>query len=927
MAQGSDEPLSQFVGRFTSQVQGIPDLHPSLAIQAFLTGLKPSRFFWSLIERPPTTLPEMLQRAHQYVAVETLIAGKQDETKRSRGEQSRGHLAPPPKRREDRSGLLPARPPPIPLNSTRTEIFFQIQEKELLKTPSPMKSHPERRDKRRYCRFHREYGHDTEECRDLHYQIEDLIRRGHLRRYVREQPPLPDGRPSRDLSPRPQGPIEKQIDVIFGGPVSSGNSSSARKAYARSEAGKRPLHHEDLDATFRSEDKEHSSHDDALVISIRMANAYVKRVMIDTGSSADILYFDAFQQLGLTDLDLTPLTSTLTGFTGDSISPMGTTTIPVTFGGEPRSKTLLVSFMVVKLPSAYNAIIGRPTLNRLRAVVSTYHRVLTFLTRAGVGEVKSDTRESRQCYLTTIMLCKRPRTEPFGAMPPGPEENTRDTRSAERVLELSLDPNRPDKLVKVGSELAGNQQVQLIDFLRKNDDVFAWTPNDMSGVDPEIAQHYLNISPDARSVKQRPCKFTPDRQKAIEDEVTRLLDAQLIEEVKYPTWLSNVVLVKKANGNWRMCIDYTDLNRACPKDCYPLPRIDQLVDATSGHQLLSFMDTFSGYNQIQMAPRDKRNTAFITHNETYCYKVMPFGLKNVGATYQRLVNRMFKDQVGRNMEIYIDDMIVKSRHAETHLSNLEETFRTLRKYKMRLNPTKCTFGITSGKFLGFIVHQRRIDANPDKIKAIQEMQPPRSIKEVKRLTGRLAALSRFISRAGDKSSTFFRALKSAKGFKWTPECEEAFRQLKSHIENLPQLASLKDGEPLSLYLAATDLAVSSVLVTLDKAGEKLIYYTSHVLAGPELRYAPIERIALALILASRKLRPYFQTHPIKVITDQPLPQILSKFDVAGRMLKWSVELGEFDIEYEPRKTIKDQVLADFLSELAPPEVLENPNPG
>ncbi|RWV83703.1 hypothetical protein GW17_00054651, partial [Ensete ventricosum] len=154
MAQGSDEPLSQFVGRFTSQVHGIPDLHPSLAIQAFLTGLKPSRFFWSLIERPPTTLPEMLQRAHQYVAAETLIAGKRDETKRSRGEPCRAHLAPPPKKREDRSGLLPARPPPIPLNSTRTEIFFQIREKGLLKAPSPMKSHPERRDKRRYCRFH-----------------------------------------------------------------------------------------------------------------------------------------------------------------------------------------------------------------------------------------------------------------------------------------------------------------------------------------------------------------------------------------------------------------------------------------------------------------------------------------------------------------------------------------------------------------------------------------------------------------------------------------------------------------------------------------------------------------------------------------------------------------------------------------------------
>ncbi|KAJ8467704.1 hypothetical protein OPV22_030256 [Ensete ventricosum] len=223
--------------------------------------------------------------------------------------------------------------------------------------------------------------------------------------------------PPRDSSPRPQGPVEKQINVIFGGPASGGNSSSARKAYARSEVGKRPLHHEDLDITFRSGGEEHPSHDDALVISICMTNAYVKRVMIDTGSSADILYFDAFQRLGLTDRDLAALTSTLIGFIGDFISPLGVTTIPVTFGGEPKSKTLMVSFMVVKLPSAYNAIIGRPTLNRLRTVVSTYHRILKFPTRAGVGEIRSDPRESRQCYLTSTTLSKKPRTEPVCTMP------------------------------------------------------------------------------------------------------------------------------------------------------------------------------------------------------------------------------------------------------------------------------------------------------------------------------------------------------------------------------------------------------------------------------------------------------------------------------------------------------------------------------
>ncbi|RZR96240.1 hypothetical protein BHM03_00025211 [Ensete ventricosum] len=207
------------------------------------------------------------------------------------------------------------------------------------------------------------------------YNIKSKTSSGrHLHRYVRDQSSLLDSRPPRDSSPRPKGPVEKQIDVIFGGPASSGDSSSTRKAYARSEVGKRPVHDEDLDITFKSGGEKYPCHDNALVISICMANAYVKRVMIDTRSSTNILYFDAFQKLGLTDKDLVTLTSTLTGFTGDFISPVGATTIPVTFGGEPRSKTLMVPFLVVKLPSAYNTIIGRSTLNRLKAVISTYHR-------------------------------------------------------------------------------------------------------------------------------------------------------------------------------------------------------------------------------------------------------------------------------------------------------------------------------------------------------------------------------------------------------------------------------------------------------------------------------------------------------------------------------------------------------------------------
>ena len=245
-----------------------------------------------------------------------------------------------------------------------------------------------------------------------------------------------------------------------------------------------------------------------------------------------------------------------------------------------------------------------------------------------------------------------------------------------------------------------------------------------------------------------------------------------IREVHYPDWLANVVLIKKVNGKWRMCVDFTDLNKACPKDSFPQPRIDQLVDSTARHKLLTFMDAFSRYNQIKIAEKDQEKTAFIMSQGLYCYKVMPFGLKNARATYQRLVNKMFCKQIGKNMEVYVDDMLVKSKEELAHLDDLKETFATFKQYQMKLNPNKCVFGVALGKFLGFMVSQRGIKANPKKVQAIINMASPRTVKEVQKLTGRIAALNRFISRATDKCLPFFKTLKQA--FTWTDECEVAF---------------------------------------------------------------------------------------------------------------------------------------------------------
>ena len=303
----------------------------------------------------------------------------------------------------------------------------------------------------------------------------------------------------------------------------------------------------------------------------------------------------------------------------------------------------------------------------------------------------------------------------------------------------------------------------------------------MTSIDSNIIVHKLQVDPDYPPVRQKRRKFAPDRNKVINEEIQKLIDVGSVREVDYPDWLANVVVVKKKNGKWRVCIDFTDLNKACPKDSFPLPHIDMMVDATAGHELLSFMDAFSGYNQILMHPNDQEKTSFITERGTFCYKVMPFGLKNAGATYQRLVNRMFADMLGKTMEVYIDDMLVKSLAAENHLDHLKQAFQVLEKYNMKLNPTKCSFGVSSGKFLGYLVTKRGIEANPDQIRSIQNIQSPKTIKDIQRLNGRIAALSRFISKSSDRCHLFFSTLRKTKDFVWTEECEEALRQLKSYL--------------------------------------------------------------------------------------------------------------------------------------------------
>ena len=203
------------------------------------------------------------------------------------------------------------------------------------------------------------------------------------------------------------------------------------------------------------------------------------------------------------------------------------------------------------------------------------------------------------------------------------------------------------------------------------------------------------------------------------------------------------------------------------KTLFPMPWIDQLVDATVGHSRMSFLDAFQGYHQIPLAMGDQEKMAFVTPTRNYHYKVIPFRLKNVGSTYQRMMSKMFELQLGKNIEVYIDDMMVKSKVVSEHVGNLGNIFEIVRRHKLRLNASKCSFSMGLGKFLGYMVTHCGIEINPDQIKAINSLQPPRNPKEVQRLTGMTVALNRFISRSADRCRPFFQLLNKWKGFEWT----------------------------------------------------------------------------------------------------------------------------------------------------------------
>ncbi|XP_052728311.1 uncharacterized protein LOC108320289 [Vigna angularis] len=486
----------------------------------------------------------------------------------------------------------------------------------------------------------------------------------------------------------------------------------------------------------------------------------------------------------------------------------------------------------------------------------------------------------------------------------------------EEIEILNLGGEDEMKEVRIDTTMKEEVKVKLQALLKEFKDVFAWSYNDMPGLDTDIVQHKLPLKQECLPVKQKLRRMKPEMSLKIKEEVQKQFDAGFLTVAKYPQWVANIVPVPKKDGKVRMCVDYRDLNRSSPKDNFPLPHIDTLVDNTAKYSLFSFMDGFSGYNQIKMAPEDMEKTTFITLWGTFCYKVMSFGLKNAGATYQRAMVTLFHDMMHREIEVYVDDMIAKSESEEEHVLNLKKLFERLRKYKLRLNPAKCTFGVKSGKLLGFVVSQKGIEVDPDKVRAISEMPTPSTEKEVRGFLGRLNYIARFISQLTATCEPMFKLLRKNQVMVWNEDCQAAFEKIKQYLQDPPVLRPPEPGRPLILYLTVLERSMGCVLGQHDEAGkrEHAIYYLSKKFTDCEQRYSSLERTCCALAWAAHRLRQHMLSHSTLLISKMdPIKFIFEKPALTGRIARWQVLLSEYDIVYVTRKSVKGSALAEYLA--------------
>uniref|UniRef100_A0A2N9ENM5 Reverse transcriptase n=1 Tax=Fagus sylvatica TaxID=28930 RepID=A0A2N9ENM5_FAGSY len=816
-------------------------------------------------------------------------------------------------------------PPPLPFTVEEMMVIFDKWVKdEVIKLPQINKppTEEEKRDPK-FCRYHRYVHHPTADCRSLRWELNRKIQDGTLQLSPEQQRvhknPFPNHRKDKGkavVSVVIQGSTS-DMEVEESAVADTTLTPAAVRTLQKSPKFKSLFNQLGLGPEARNAATE-------AIIAIAAdsgatcftAEAHASRAFLETTNA--VTFTDEGHGANIPQHKIQGAPIEVTGFGGAAEYTMGHIQLVLRVG----PIVALTRFHVVNSEVPYHVLLGRPWLHKHKLISSTYHQCIKGRLNGKpirIAANPSPFDQTEAHFIEAALYDELSTEEPPIIKPSGtPLPDWEDIRNDPDVdLREVLERKKKRKERMAEEEDAPRcREACFINLLKEYQDVFAWKYDEMPGIDPGLVAHSLNVEPGTKPVVQPARTFHTEVEAQITQEVKKLLAAGFIKPIQHPRWLSNIVPVKKKNGQIRCCVDFRNLNKACPKDEFPLPNMDLLIDSAAGSAMFSFMDGFSGYNQIRMSPRDAEKTAFRTPIGNFYYTVMPFGLKNAGATYQRTMTAMFHDMIHQEIEDYVDDIVVKSKKREDHVEVLRKVFERCRLYKLKMNPLKCAFGVSAGKFLGFLVHNRGIDVDPAKASAIATMRPPTSHKELKSFLGRLSYIRRFIPGLAAVTSTFSHLLKKGVSFNWSAECQEAFERIQAIMTKLPTVCAPIAGKPLRLYLASNSQAIGALVAQENGHGvEQPVYYVSRGLKDTETRYSVAERACLALVYASQRLRHYFLAHKIQLMTkSHPIRSLLQRPVLSGRLAQWLLQLSQYEISTETPTAIKSQAIADLLAQ-------------
>ena len=477
-------------------------------------------------------------------------------------------------------------------------------------------------------------------------------------------------------------------------------------------------------------------------------------------------------------------------------------------------------------------------------------------------------------------------------------------------------PNEQPRQIKVGVQLTEPEIAQYKALVVEFRDIFAWSYEDLKGIPPHIAMHSIPLEPGTVPVRQKERRMNPHLQLLVKAELEKLIRAGFIFPIELTTWVSPIVIVKKKNGKLRICVDYRRLNKKTLKDHFPLPFINTLLEEVAGHEMYSFMDGYSGYNQVSIDPADWHKTAFTTSWGTFAYRVMPFGLCNAPSSFQRVMTFAFSDLLRKVMSVFIDDFSVHGT-AKDHLRDLRECFLRCRRAGISINPDKTILGVVRGLMLGHYVSKEGRTTDPEKVRVILQLQKAGDVSGVRSILGHTGWYREAMEGYAKLALPLTNLTKKNVTFKWTPECQQAFDALKVKLASAPVLVPPNWDVPFHVYCDASAVAVGSALCQPFEGGrDRPIAFASRQLTAAERNYTTTEREALAMVYSVKKFRHYLLLNPVVFYVDHmALRYLVNKPDLSGRIARWVLLLEEFDytVEYKPGKK---HLQADHLSRLS-----------